>query len=280
MNLWIWTEERPKKEVLALIVKKLCKDKGYCPKISEIKIVPETKEKRFTFRYLVRGIEIPGIEKIYLKVVSGYGSFVDYLVFVQDTEPNADSIPLYAIEETKTDDSESRNTGVYQRCSKFVYIEFYYPTAKKIMLYNLKVSPKKPTETNIFGTRMLLTLGVEILGKELDENVFKKFGSIDELIDFKNRMRRAPRGNVPILIRKQPDKITISGRLYKSGGLSHDPNIGALSLISKTLRQLGWGKDIVITQHGLSQSNIGSSNKFIKIANQISIKLDGLSATG
>ena len=30
--------------------------------------------------------------------------------------------PIYAIEETKTDDKESRNTGVYQRCSKFIFI--------------------------------------------------------------------------------------------------------------------------------------------------------------
>jgi len=50
---------------------------------------------------------------------------------LQIDEPDQNSKPLYAIEETKTDDSESRNTGVYQRSSKFVYVEFYYPGVKK-----------------------------------------------------------------------------------------------------------------------------------------------------
>ncbi len=35
-----------------------------------------------------------------------------------------------AIEETKTSDDESRNTGVYQRGSKFVYITPYYQNVK------------------------------------------------------------------------------------------------------------------------------------------------------
>jgi hypothetical protein len=43
-------------------------------------------------------------------------------------------------EETKIDDQESRNTGVYQRCSKFVFIKNYYSNTKLIMLYNLKIT--------------------------------------------------------------------------------------------------------------------------------------------
>lgn len=74
---------------------------------------------------------------------------------------------MYAIEETKTDDKESRNTGVYQRASKFVFVENYYPNIKKIMLYQLKVEQKeKATATYIFGTKLLKTIGVEILGKK------------------------------------------------------------------------------------------------------------------
>lgn len=145
------------------------------------------------------------------------------------------------------------------------------------MLYNIQDdTDRQPTETNIFGTRMLITLGVEILGKNLDTNVFKGFTSIDELIDFKDNMRGAPSGNVPILIKKFDDHIEVSGRLYKAGGLSHDPNIGALSIIAKTLRKLGWDKNIIITLHGLSQQHVGRTNKFVRIANKINIKLDGL----
>ena len=98
------------------------------------------------------------------------------------------------------------------------------------MLYNLHIEQKETqTETNIFGTRMLLTLNVEILGKIIKDENDKPFLSIDELIEFKNSMRKPPAGNVPINITKNNDTIYISGRLYKSGGLSHDPNNVLLS---------------------------------------------------
>ncbi|MDR1542968.1 MAG: hypothetical protein LBS50_00875 [Prevotellaceae bacterium] len=114
------------------------------------------------------------------------------------------------------------------------------------------------------------------MGKKLDEKVFAPFKTIDEIIDFKNNMRKAPAGNVPILLKKMEGKIQISGRLYKSNGLSHDPNIGALSIISAVLRKLGWKDKIEITQHGLSQSNVGATNKFVQIANKLDISLQRL----
>lgn len=70
--------------------------------------------------------------------------------------------------------------------------------------------------------------------------------------------------------------IEISGRLYKSGGLSHDPNIGALSIIAACLRKLGWEKEILITRHGLLQCHVGLKNKFVLIANELGIGLQGL----
>lgn len=199
------------------------------------------------------------------------------MIFYQKDEPTIKDEPIYAVEETKTDDKESRNTGVYQRCSKFVFIECYYPNTKMIMLYNLQIAQKeKPTSTYIFGTKLLLTLGVEILGKKLDNKIFTPFKTIEEIIDLKNDMRKAPTGNVPILLSKLKNKIEISGRLFKSGRLSHDPNIGALSIISAVLRKLGWAEEIIITLHGLKQVHVGKTNKFIQIANKIGIKLAGL----
>lgn len=277
MNLWILTEERPKKMVIEQIIRKFGDDKKLKVDISNVRIMPIIKDKKFSFMHKVLGVTIESIDNIFMKIVSGKSSFVDFLVFIQESEPNKDSIPIYAIEETKTSDVESRNTGVYQRCSKFVFVDFYYPNCKKIMLYNIQIKSKhRPTETNIFGTRMLMTIGVEILGKNLDKNLFKPFSSISELIDFKNNMRAPPTGNVPIQIKKFNDRIEVSGRLYKAGSLSHDPNIGALTIICKTLRFLGWNKDLVITQHGLSQNHLTPRNKFIRIANQLNIKLDGL----
>jgi len=89
-------------------------------------------------------------------------------------------------------------------------------------------------------------------------------------------MRRAPKGNIPILIKKNSDKITISGRLFKSGGLAHDPNIGALSLISAVIRKLGWTDEIIITKHKLKQKHLQPDNKFIKIANRLNLQIKGL----
>lgn len=242
-----------------------------------MRIFPILENNKFTFTYEVTGFRCNKVEKVFVKTVSGNSSFTDFLIFYQKNEPTLKDEPIYAIEETKTDDKESRNTGVYQRCSKFVYIQNFYPNVKMIMLYNLQIEQKIiPTSTYIFGTKLLLTFGVEILGKNLDKYIFTPFKSIDEIIDLKNDMRKAPKGNVPILLTKSKTKIEVSGRLFKSGGLSHDPNIGALSIICAVLRQLNWKEKIEITQHGLEQNHVGKTNKFIQIANKLDISLQNL----
>lgn len=276
-NLWFLTEERPKKDVLITIFQKFARDYGFTGFIDTIRILPILEGNKFTFTYEVTGFRCNKVDKVFVKTISGNSSFTDFLVFYQQNEPTLQDTPIYAIEETKTDDKESRNTGVYQRCSKFVFIENYYPGIKKVMLYNLQIEQKvTPTATYIFGTKLLLTLGVEILGKKLDETIFQPFKTIDEIIDFKSKMRKAPKGNVPILLTKSDNKIQISGRLFKSGSLSHDPNIGALSLISAVLRKLGWANQIEITEHGLEQIHVGKTNKFIQIANTVDILLQNL----
>ena len=277
-NLWLLTEERPKPEVIWAIVEKFAADRNLTiSSTAPVQILPIIKADRFTFTYRVNGICCDEVNEIFIKSVSGKSSFVDFLVFYQDEIPLPAHEPIYAIEETKTDDKESRNTGVYQRCSKFVFINFFYPHVKKIMLYNLKVvQAEEPTDTYIFGTRLLMTFNVEILGKQLDPAIFKPFGTLEELITFKNAMRRPPRGNVPIQIQKTEDSVTVSGLLIKGGRLAYDPNIGALTMISQCVRNLGWEKDIIITKHGLAQNNVGNRNKFLKIANQLNIGLEGL----
>lgn len=279
MNLWILTEERPKKEVLREIINKFITDRQLTVFIDNLRILPILdKTGLFSFTYELIGVKSTSIEKIFIKNVSGKSSFMDFMVFYQEHEPTIKDIPIFVLEETKTDDSESRNTGVFQRGTKFVYVDFFYPNIDKTMLYNLKIPQKsEPTQTNIFGSRCYRTLGVKFLGKKFDPQTDSPWSSIDELIEYKSNMRRPPRGNVPIDITKVSDKkITISGRLFKSGGLGHDPNIGALSLISATLRRLGWTGEIEITRHGLSQNHIKGNNKFILVSHQLGITLEGL----
>ncbi len=278
-NLWILTEERPKRDVIHNILFKFSKDNKIPCFIDTIRILPLLNQNgNFSFTYEVVGFKSNKINKIFLKTISGQSSFVDFLIFYQNEEPTQNDVPLYAIEETKTDDAESRNTGIFQRASKFVYIDFFYENIKKVMMYSLQIKQKEnQTQTNIFGTKCLLTLGVEIMGKKLNSKFHIPFKTIDELINFKNSMRRPPKGNVPITISKYENKIEVSGRLFKSDSLSHDPNIGALSLICASLRKLGWNKKIVITQHGLSQKHIKGNNKFVQIASKLNIEFDGLS---
>lgn len=278
MNLYILTEERPKVSTLRFIITRFLCDKGFVAFMDNLRILPIVENEKFLFCYEVMGVRCNQIAKIYLKIVSGGSSFVDYIVFFQSTEPTQNDTPLYAIEETKTDDKESRNTGVLQRIAKFVYVDYFYPNATKIMFYNLVVSQKeKPTDTAIFGTRILRTIGVEIEGKNLSGKILKPFETINELIEFKNAMRKPPKGNVPINIVSDSEKINISGRLVKNNSLSHDPNIGAISGIAKALRVLKFKGNIEIISHGLtSQNQVGNNNKFIQIANMLNMSLQGL----
>jgi len=103
----------------------------------------------------VVGFRCNKIERVFMKSVSGFSSFVDFLIFYQEKQPTQKDIPLYAIEETKTDDKESRNTGVYQRASKFVFLENYYPNVKKIMLYNLKLSKRSANSHLYFWHKII-----------------------------------------------------------------------------------------------------------------------------
>src|SRR3989344_5683858 len=134
------------------VAKKLKKPQSYVSKIergerrvdvAELSILAKIYKRPLDYFvkyiYEMKGVECSHFESVFIKIGSGNSSFVDFLIFFQELEPSEKSQPLYAIEETKTDDSESRNTGIYQRCSKFVYVEFYYPGVKKIMLYNLQI---------------------------------------------------------------------------------------------------------------------------------------------
>lgn len=287
-NLWLLTEERPKPSVVWQIIEMYCAD--FKDKIivkEEIKIRPIINNGVFKFVYVIEGLKVGNANRIYIKTVSGSSSFLDFLLFKQEqapTEGNPYDNLIMAIEETKTSDDESRNTGVYQRGSKFVYIAPYYDNVKLYMLYNEELEAreyKRPSDTSIFGTNILLTLGVTIVGKDTYK-WFKPFETLDELIRFKAAMRQPPAGNVPITITKYNDRIEISGRLAKpagAGNIGHDPNIGALSMISKCIRTLGWDKDIVITMHGVTQEYVNKTkgkNKFLYICSILGLRLEGI----
>jgi hypothetical protein len=279
-NIWLLCEERPKESVIKTILEQFHEDKEDDSLIIEdnIKIKPRFNEHNsFDFIFDVEGIRSNIVNKIYIKIARSYSrsSFVDYLVFYQSEEPVVDddgnNSLVYAIEETKTSDGDSRNTGVYQRCSKFVFLDLYYDNIKKIMLYNDSMIEKETiSDTNIFGTRMLKSLDVKILGKVVDDDIYSPFGSVKALLDSKEKMKPPPGDNVPITIVELDDRIEVSARLsnpVEKHNIGHDPNMGAISLIASTIRKLGYDKDIVITQHGVSKEYLEKSkgNKLLRI---------------
>jgi hypothetical protein len=277
-TLWVLSEERPKIEPIKFILEKFSLDNNFTYSISELRVLPvQNKSGDFSFWYEIVGFTCSEVERVLLRIVSGSSSFIDFLIFYQESMPQDGDRPIFLVEETKTDDAESRNTGIFQRASKFVYAELLYPKIDLNIFYNLQVEQKKSqTGTNIFGTRCLSTLGVKIAGKVLDPELNEPFKSLEDMIHFKNSMKKAPKGNVPILIEVVGDELHVSGKLLKADSLSNDPNIGALTLIGSTARKLGWEGEIVVTKHGLSQKHVGARNKFVRIASAIGMSLEGL----
>lgn len=277
MTLWILSEERPKPDALRQALRTFAESQGLSGFIDYLRIVPLPNDGSFSFWYEVLGFRSPAVSQVLLSIVKGRSSFIDFLIFFQPEEPRAGDRPLLLIEETKTSDAESRNTGVFQRASKFVYADLHFPGADLYMFYNFQGDDvSHQTETNIFGTRCLLTLGVQILGKRLDEATNRPFASLEEMIAFREGMRRPPAGNVPVTLSLRDGVLVLTGRLFKAGGLSHDPNIGALTLMAATARRLGWQDRIVVAQHALDQHHLRPGNKFVRIANALDIELDGL----
>ena len=67
LNLWILTEERPKKEVLGAIIEKFAKDRGIACFINNIRILPLLNDdKTFTFTYEVKGLDSQVVNKIFI----------------------------------------------------------------------------------------------------------------------------------------------------------------------------------------------------------------------
>lgn len=274
-QLWILTEEKPKPETVSRVIEIATGLTRGSVDENRIKVIPVLDDHgRFTFVYNVTGAEAVIHEPIFLTIVSGYSSFVDYLVFYSQGPPDPRDQPLFGIEETKTDDAESRNTAVYQRSTKFVYMPFYYPEARKVMLYTFQVPEKTvSTETNIFGTRCLRTIGVEIVGKAATTP--EPFTTLEDLIDAKDAMKKPPSGNTPLSLAIRSGVLQISAKLEKSGGFGNDPNMGATALLAAASRSLGWNGPIEVVNHGLTQSMV-KANKWVKIANKLEIGLSGI----
>tara|TARA_B100001057_G_scaffold106771_1_gene104418 strand:- start:4022 stop:5410 length:1389 start_codon:yes stop_codon:yes gene_type:complete len=285
-NLWILFEERPKSEVIKKILQIYSDDNNCTIDAKNINIKPIFKKKIFQFCYEVENCKISNINKIYLLLVSGYTSFVDFLLFKSKTKPLENNILkdcLYGIEETKTDSSESRNTAAGQRGTKFIFLDYFKllssnPTLKKLMVYNnLETQNEVEAESVKFIKKCLITNGIKFYG-DYSRN-YQKFETIEELISSKNNLKQPPKGNTPVRLTIKSNIIEISGILSKpstKGNIGHDPNQGQLITISDTLRKLGWKNKILITKHKVKQNYINQvrGNKFLFGMKLLNIELE------
>lgn len=300
--IWLLTEERPKVNIIHDILKleyELTMD-------TSCKVVPILDELgKFSFVYRVVGMTVTGFDEVLIKIVSGHSSFVDYLVFenikmntdslyhvdltplfnnkVVISMPSPEDIPKYVVEETKTDDHESRNTNAYQRSSKFVYCEQYYEAdVTRYIVYD--ISDKRTlagTKTHEFGMRMLVTIGVHLIGVKND---YEPFTDLNEFIEIKNKIAAGgPSHNIPLTLHLDEANavVRLSAKLDKGKGsaqhkISNDPNIGAVAIISAVLRKLGWTGEILLTRHNLHQSSISRGNKLLYIMKKLGVEFDGL----
>lgn len=181
---------------------------------------------------------------IHVRLFKGATSCVDYIVLKGDvvvTDKLDLTNALIIMESTKTNDSGSRNTSVYQRICKFEVFKrmFHKSGARMIMYYHQKWEQKQITQTASFGFRLMKSLGIHAYHGEYEELYTKyhitSFDSISTMIDAIDAIKKK-QGNTHIkIVAKRNHKYEISCKLDKGvskkflGKMSHDPHVGFLS---------------------------------------------------
>jgi hypothetical protein len=226
---------------------------------------------------------------IIIKLFKGETSCADYLLFngyVNNNDASAENA-ICILESTKTNDTNSRNTSVNQRITKFMVYKKLYPNskAKMVMFYNNKWDKKNLTDTGKFGLKLMKSLEIEAYHGEnnIYENLYdlyliNKFTSIEEMISEKNKIKEK-KGNVSVKITNSDDIYYISCKLDKgisnsSGKISHDPNVGLLSGLINFIHNNNNLCKIVIEKHNITQDYFNKlpKSKFWYAINKIDVE--------
>jgi len=228
---------------------------------------------------------------ITIKLFKGKTSCVDYMLFngsVDLTTGHAGDA-LVILESTKTSDTTSRNTAVYQRITKFTTFDKMYPEFKgiKVMFWCNSIWKDKLTLTSIVGMRLMDTLNICMysLNKgtliDIKEKYdIKPYDSCDDIIVSKNDIPEK-KGNSSIRLSRKDNNIYISLKLDKgngkmSGVISHDPNIGfptaIINAFEKVTKKPNHNK-YIIKNHNIKQKyfNKCPKSKFWYSINKINI---------
>ena len=288
-NIWILTEERPKIAVLKFILNKLKIELKFEISLESLSIQPIFNEHIFQNEFRVNGYFSKKIKRITISIISSGSSFVDYLIFVQDKKPSNKQLLkncIFAIEETKTNTYDSRNTAMGQRSSKFNTLNYYilkYGFNTKPVMYYSHRQAEKDHDSVAFINRLMkhLETKVEFWGKEADQ--YQPFTNLRDLIEEKNRISASNnrKNDTAMQIKIEDNVLFLQALLANpgpsrpnySGRISHDPNMGQIPLIAKGIRSLGWKGKIIITNHKVLENKI-KGNKFTNLANLLGIELE------
>ena len=285
----ILTEEVPSVDEIQFILQNIIHIKI----IEQIHIIPNCKEKNNTFNgeWLIKLKE--NNINIVVKLFKGNSSCVDYLIFSGLVDKNVSAgDALCILESTKTNDTNSRNTAVNQRITKFMVFQRMFPLSKAIciMFYNKKWKQNKPSSTAIFGLRLMKSLNIETYHGEnsIFENLcelysINEFTSINEIMKEKNKIKEK-KGNVSVKIEeicKNNYNITCKldkGETNSCGKISHDPNVGLLSGLINFINKKDTTAIIQIQKHNIKQKYFDKlpNSKFWYATNSINILFENI----
>ena len=284
-DVWIAGEENLRPATIFTILKEVL---GLQLDLNtDLKIEPLLDGNTFLNLYEISGLKIKGINKVYYELVSGCGSFVDYVVAISDTKPASCKEYTQVIEENSTRPSDAGNMTT-QRLTKFVYSKIFYPYLKNLTFLNIIPNFKKEKlpKNYIRNCRLYNTLGVKAIlcdqGGNDKSPPWNPYISIEELLCEHSPVIK-PRTDYLFGIERKNDSIYINAKLRngKKGMLS-DPNVGycvAIAYICK--RIFNFEGDIIIENHKLSENwfNKTRSNKLIQICDKLQMKFRYLSKT-
>jgi len=266
----IFTEEYPNIDEITLMLRVGCNI--HVTHLTNADIIPIMNERRFAGMWVITTQSF----RVEIALFKGKTSCIDYMLFQGNcsdyTNGNAEKA-LCILESTKTSDSESRNTSVYQRITKFTTFYKMYPesTAIPIMFWlDSNWRTDKLTPTAIFGLKLLTTMQIRLYMNVSNTTIdigqdcsIEPFQSTTDLIQLKNGMKTISH-NVSVKVTQQDTSYSISIKLDKgkgqsSGKVSHDPNVGLLCGIINCILVLEPNANFIITNHNISQSYFDKS---------------------
>ena len=269
MTVSICTEEKPQINEIEFILEHL----GFPCRVS--KITSDITGNIWNGKFLAE-TNNPSLNVV-IELVKGSGSCVDYIIY-DHLNPDEKSEPILLVESTKTSDSESRNTAINQRFTKFPVAKMRFPRTPLILYYNTKQTAN--TATNRFGKRLLSTFGVkayDVGGNNLLTDS-PPFTDVKEIMREKNSVKEK-KGNVSVKIAEiAPHEYTISAKLSKgtSTKICHDPNKGLVTGIACAISIIDKEARFTITNHGVVTEKVVKPNEKFWYANSgHDLKLEG-----